>query len=314
MDIFLKCNVFVFSLGEFDFDVFWAGNFVEVDIVGGLDGLPGGLAAEMEEVHLTHPLVGGDGAVLDSHRGQAVGFQLLADGFGSDLRAGIHQVVALGGEVPGAAFQPQLKVVEGIVGTLYQHGSEVGEMAVLVADDAEGGGVLVVAVLLAAVVEEDVAAIAVDVESVEVAVAKHHVVHIIGAEHAPGSTGVEVVELRVEAVVHQYAVARVVGAGIGALDADGVEIGHVAMVDAHDAVVHQRAGGGDDADVADFGRHKVLDVYQIGAVCGKAVADEGEVAEVEPGAIHFVADNLAAGLRVVGEIGCCGGVGTMAVG
>lgn len=47
---------------------------------------------------------------------------------------------------------------------------------------------------------------------------------------------------------------------------------------------------------------------------GKAVAQEGDVAEVEPGAIHFVADNFAAGLRVVGEIGCCGGVDTMAVG
>lgn len=253
-------NVFVFALSELDFDFLWTINIVEVDIVGGLDGLPGGFAVEVEDVHLAHFSVCGDGAVFYPHRGQAVWLQLLADGLGSDLRAGIHQVVALGGEVPGASFQPQLKVVEGIVGALYQHGSEVGEMADLVADDAEGGGILVVAVLLAAVVEEDVAAIAVDVESVEVAVAKHHVVHIIGAEHAPGSAGVEVVELRVEAVVHQYAVARVVGAGVGTLDADGVEIGHVAMVDAHDAVVHQRAGRGDDADVADFRRHKVLDV------------------------------------------------------
>lgn len=80
-------------------------------------------------------------------------------------------------------------------------------MAVFVADDAESGGVLVVAILLAAVVEKDVAAIAVDVESVEVAESKHHVIHIVGAEHAPWGTGIKVVELRVKAVVHQNAIA-----------------------------------------------------------------------------------------------------------
>lgn len=47
---------------------------------------------------------------------------------------------------------------------------------------------------------------------------------------------------------------------------------------------------------------------------GKAVAQEGDVAEVELGFVIFVADNFAAGLRVVGEVRRCGGVGTVAVG
>lgn len=32
------------------------------------------------------------------------------------------------------------------------------------------------------------------------------------------------------------------------------------MVDTHDAVVHQQAGRSIDADVADYWRHKVLDI------------------------------------------------------
>lgn len=105
----------MFSLGELDFEFFGAGNIVKVDIGGGLDGQLDGLASKMEEVHFAHFFVGGDGAVDYPHRGQAVGLQLLAYGCGSYLRAGIHQVVALRGEMPCAVFQPQLKVVVSIV-------------------------------------------------------------------------------------------------------------------------------------------------------------------------------------------------------
>lgn len=48
-------------------------------------------------------------------------------------------------------------------------------------------------------------------------------------------------------------------------------------------------------------------------MAGEAVADEGEVAKVECDFLHIVADNLAVRLRVVGEVGGCGGVDAVAV-
>ena len=103
----------------------------------------------------------------------------------------------------------------------------------------------------------DIAPVAMDVEAVEVAVFEQGVVHVVGAEDAPGGAGGEATYAGVAAVVHQQAVAAVVGAGVGAEEFDIVK-GYVgAVVDADDVVVGERGGRSDDGDIAQRGGGEV---------------------------------------------------------
>ena len=131
--------------------------------------------------------------------------------------------------------------------------------------------------MLSAQVEGDIAPVAVDVETVEVAVEKVCVVHVVGAEDAPCRASEEVLYEGVAAVVHQQAVAAMVGAGVGTEEREIVKGDVGTVVDAYDAVIDEVGGWCDNGDIGQDGGSEVLDVEEIGLVCGKAVAKQGDI-------------------------------------
>lgn len=171
---------------------------------------------------------------------------------------------------------------------------------------------MVVAVGLPTVAIGDITPVAVDVEAVEVAVLEQGVVHVVGAEYSPGGAGGEATYAGVAAVVHQQAVAAVVGAGVGTEEREIVKGDVGTVVDADDVVVGERGGRGDDGDIAQRGGGEVFDVEEKGFEGGEAVAQQGDVGK-EEGGVGVGATAFQAWFRYGADVGLGWTVGAVSV-
>ena len=217
-------------------------------------------APQLKELHFLDFFGGVYLQAVDVDIGELGGPQLFTAVEGAVDAASVDEGAVVGGGPPAAAVDAQQEGGVGVVGAFDEDGGEVVEGAVVEGNGAVDGGELVVAVSLEAVFEGDVASVAVDVETVEVGAFYVGVGHVVGAEDAPVGDGSESPDAGVAQVVQHDAVARVVGARVGAPDRDGVEEYVGGVVDADDGVVGANeigAGRGYD-DVTEGGLREVF--------------------------------------------------------
>ena len=140
-------------------------------------------------------------------------------------------------------------------------------------------GELIIEVAELAVLQGDVATVTVDVVTVDIAVVEVGDVDVVGTEDTPVGTAVEVEHIRLPDVVHQDAVAVIVGARVGAVDVHVVELHFGAVADADGIVGRKRAGRRIDVDVAELHVVLVLDIKAEGLELGILITIDGDAGD-----------------------------------
>ncbi len=118
-----------------------------------------------------------------------------------------------------------------------------------------------------------------DVKAVEIAIHHRCVAHIVCAKNPPIGSGEKVAHSCIAQIVHQKAVARMVGMGIAAYQRHRVEhhIGTVVYFD--DAVIIEHAFRCNHIDVPKRNSDAVLNIHQIHPRSGSTIAQKSDVAE-----------------------------------